>query len=49
KTSGTYEGTGTKTGVPDIPEYQSESDDKSWGNSEDDNDDLNEDNNDDDS
>nr|GEU29475.1 hypothetical protein [Tanacetum cinerariifolium] len=43
KTSGTDEGTGTKLGVPDVPEYQSESDNESWGDSEDDNDDLNDD------
>ncbi|GJS17128.1 hypothetical protein Tco_0411600 [Tanacetum coccineum] len=39
KTSGTDEGTGTIPGVPDVPKYQYESDDKSWGDSEDDNDD----------
>ncbi|GJZ23633.1 hypothetical protein Tco_0561092 [Tanacetum coccineum] len=39
KTSGTDEETGTKPGVPDVPKYQSESDDESWGDSEDDNDD----------
>nr|GEU39177.1 retrovirus-related Pol polyprotein from transposon TNT 1-94 [Tanacetum cinerariifolium] len=37
------------SGVLDVPEYQSESDDESWGDSEDDNDDLNEDNNNDNS
>ncbi|GJV82549.1 retrovirus-related pol polyprotein from transposon TNT 1-94 [Tanacetum coccineum] len=36
KTSGTDEGIGTKLEVPDVPKYQSESDDESWGNSEDD-------------
>ncbi|GJV40481.1 hypothetical protein Tco_1418921 [Tanacetum coccineum] len=41
KTSGIDEGTGTKPGVPNVPKYQSESDDKSWGDSEDDNDDIN--------
>ncbi|GKE49997.1 hypothetical protein Tco_1481255 [Tanacetum coccineum] len=35
------------SGVPDVPEYQSESDDESWGDSEDDNDDLNDDDDDD--
>ncbi|GKB68016.1 hypothetical protein Tco_0929428 [Tanacetum coccineum] len=36
KTSGTDEETGTKLGVLDVPKYQSESDDESWGDSEDD-------------
>ncbi|GKB71686.1 hypothetical protein Tco_0933098 [Tanacetum coccineum] len=48
KTSDTDEETGTKSGVPDVPKYQSESDDESWGNSEDDNDDINDDDEDDD-
>ncbi|GKF13702.1 hypothetical protein Tco_0055164, partial [Tanacetum coccineum] len=39
KTSGTDEGTGTKPGVPDVPTYDSESENESWGDSEDDNDD----------
>ncbi|GJV52438.1 retrovirus-related pol polyprotein from transposon TNT 1-94 [Tanacetum coccineum] len=47
KTFGTDKGTSTKPGVPDVPEYQSESDDESWGDSEDDNDDLNDDDDDD--
>ncbi|GJX95073.1 hypothetical protein Tco_0349659 [Tanacetum coccineum] len=33
------EGTGTKSGVPDVPKYQSESENESWGDSKDDNDD----------
>nr|GEU87337.1 hypothetical protein [Tanacetum cinerariifolium] len=37
--SGSDEGTGTIPGVLDVPKYQSESDDESWGDSEDDNDD----------
>ncbi|GJV91367.1 hypothetical protein Tco_1539180 [Tanacetum coccineum] len=48
KTSGTNEGTGTIPGVLDVPKYQSESDDESWGNSKDHNDDNSEDGNDDD-
>ncbi|GKC75366.1 hypothetical protein Tco_1126140 [Tanacetum coccineum] len=48
KSSGTDEGTGTKLGVLNVPEYQSKIDDESWGDSEDDNDDLNDDDNDDD-
>ncbi|GKB57285.1 hypothetical protein Tco_0913471 [Tanacetum coccineum] len=39
KTSGTDEGTGTKPGVSDVPTYDSESENESWGDSEDDNDD----------
>ncbi|GJT42462.1 hypothetical protein Tco_0951177 [Tanacetum coccineum] len=39
KTSGTDKGTGTKPGVPDVHTYDSESKNKSWGDSEDDNDD----------
>ncbi|GKE32418.1 hypothetical protein Tco_1451740, partial [Tanacetum coccineum] len=39
KTTGTDEGTGTKPGVPDVPAYDSESENESWGDSEDDNDD----------
>ncbi|GKG32846.1 hypothetical protein Tco_0430356, partial [Tanacetum coccineum] len=35
KTSGTYEGTGTIPGVPDVPPYEYESDKESWGDSED--------------
>ncbi|GJY12811.1 hypothetical protein Tco_0382120 [Tanacetum coccineum] len=38
----------SRSGVPDVLEYQSESDDESWGDSEDDNDDLNDDDDDDD-
>nr|GEU55667.1 reverse transcriptase domain-containing protein [Tanacetum cinerariifolium] len=41
KISSTNDGIGTKPWVPDVREYQFESDDESWGNSEDDNDDLN--------
>ncbi|GKB60541.1 hypothetical protein Tco_0916727 [Tanacetum coccineum] len=37
KTSGT-EGTGTRLGVSDVPTYDFESENESWGNSEDDND-----------
>nr|GEW16287.1 hypothetical protein [Tanacetum cinerariifolium] len=48
KKSGTDKETGTKLGVPDIPEYQYESDDESWGDSEGDKDDLNDDDDDDD-
>ncbi|GKD49335.1 hypothetical protein Tco_1278311 [Tanacetum coccineum] len=48
KTSGTDEGTGTKPAVLDVPKYQSESDDESWGDSKDDNDDINDDDDDDD-
>ncbi|GJT67693.1 hypothetical protein Tco_1019173 [Tanacetum coccineum] len=39
KTSGTDEGTGTKLGIPNVPTYDSESKNESWGDSEDDNDD----------
>ncbi|GJS48419.1 hypothetical protein Tco_0598540 [Tanacetum coccineum] len=39
KTTGIDEGTGTKPGVPDVPIYDSESENESWGDSEDDNDD----------
>ncbi|GKF47236.1 hypothetical protein Tco_0137038, partial [Tanacetum coccineum] len=39
KTTGTDEGTGTKPGVPDVPAYDSESKNESWGDNEDDNDD----------
>ncbi|GJW92244.1 retrovirus-related pol polyprotein from transposon TNT 1-94, partial [Tanacetum coccineum] len=39
KTSSTDEGIGTKPGVPSVPTYDSESENKSWGDSEDDNDD----------
>ncbi|GJR71258.1 retrovirus-related pol polyprotein from transposon TNT 1-94 [Tanacetum coccineum] len=41
KTTCTDEGTGTKPGVPDVPKYQSESDDESRGNSKDDDNDAN--------
>ncbi|GJV47302.1 hypothetical protein Tco_1437514 [Tanacetum coccineum] len=37
--SGSDEGTGTKPRVPDVPTYESESENESWGDSEDDNDD----------
>ncbi|GJT57800.1 hypothetical protein Tco_0992854 [Tanacetum coccineum] len=36
KTTSTKEGTGTIPGVPDVPKYQSESENESWRNSEDD-------------
>ncbi|GJX40616.1 hypothetical protein Tco_0255606 [Tanacetum coccineum] len=36
KTTGTDERTGTIPGVPDVPTYQSESENESWGDSEDD-------------
>ncbi|GJX15920.1 hypothetical protein Tco_0216752 [Tanacetum coccineum] len=39
KTSGTDEGTGTKPGVLDVPTYDSESENESWGDNEDDNND----------
>nr|GEV59649.1 hypothetical protein [Tanacetum cinerariifolium] len=39
QTTGINEGTGTKPGVPDVPNYQSESENKSWGDSDDDNND----------
>ncbi|GKE28932.1 hypothetical protein Tco_1444316 [Tanacetum coccineum] len=48
KTSGTDEGTGTIPGVPDVPIYQYESDDESWGDNEDDNGDEGDNNDDDD-
>ncbi|GKC55357.1 hypothetical protein Tco_1078102 [Tanacetum coccineum] len=35
KSSGTDEGTGTISGVPDVPIYESESEKESWGNGED--------------
>ncbi|GJU52110.1 hypothetical protein Tco_1221665 [Tanacetum coccineum] len=37
KTNGTDEGTSTKLLVPDVPNYQSESENESWGDSSDDN------------
>ncbi|GKD74743.1 hypothetical protein Tco_1333025 [Tanacetum coccineum] len=52
KISGTYEGTGAKPGVPDVPKYDSESDKESWcdsGEEDDDEDDIeNDEGNDDD-
>ncbi|GJV55846.1 hypothetical protein Tco_1456851 [Tanacetum coccineum] len=51
KTTGTNKGTGTILGVPNVPKIQSESENESWGDSEDDddsNDDDNENNSDDD-
>ncbi|GJX50676.1 hypothetical protein Tco_0277521 [Tanacetum coccineum] len=36
KTAGTDEGTGAKLGVPDVPTYESESENESWGDSQDD-------------
>ncbi|GKA92411.1 hypothetical protein Tco_0814336 [Tanacetum coccineum] len=47
KTFGTDEGTCNIPGVLDVPKYQYENDDESWGDSEDDNDDDSEDDNDD--
>nr|GEV82461.1 hypothetical protein [Tanacetum cinerariifolium] len=41
KTTGTDEGTGTKPGVLDVPKYQFECENKSWGDSKDDNNDDN--------
>ncbi|GJT34466.1 hypothetical protein Tco_0924885 [Tanacetum coccineum] len=38
KIFGTDEGTSTKLGVPDVPKYDSESEKKSWGNSDEDDD-----------
>ncbi|GJW82236.1 hypothetical protein Tco_0146211 [Tanacetum coccineum] len=48
KTTGTDEGIGTKPRVPDVPTYDSESENESWGDNEDDNDDINDDDDDDD-
>ncbi|GJZ81013.1 hypothetical protein Tco_0646007 [Tanacetum coccineum] len=48
KTTRTDEGTGTKPGVPNVPTYESDSDNESWGDSEDESDDINDDDNDDD-
>nr|GEX73945.1 ribonuclease H-like domain-containing protein [Tanacetum cinerariifolium] len=48
KTTGTDEGTGTKPGVLDVPSYESDSDNESWGDSEDESDDINDDDDDDD-
>nr|GEW87139.1 hypothetical protein [Tanacetum cinerariifolium] len=48
KTTSTDEGTGTKPGVPDVPLYESDSDNESWGDSEDESDDINDDEDDDD-
>nr|GFD09396.1 hypothetical protein [Tanacetum cinerariifolium] len=39
KTSSTDEGTSTKPGVLDVPTYDPENENESWGDSEDDNDD----------
>ncbi|GKA91418.1 hypothetical protein Tco_0813288 [Tanacetum coccineum] len=39
KTASVDEGTGTKPGVPNVPEYDSESDKESWGDSEEEDDD----------
>nr|GEX06433.1 hypothetical protein [Tanacetum cinerariifolium] len=36
KTTGTYKGTSTKPRFPDVPKYQSETKNESWGNSKDD-------------
>ncbi|GKD57741.1 hypothetical protein Tco_1291128 [Tanacetum coccineum] len=46
KTTGMDKGTGTKPGVPDVPKYQSESENESWGDGDDD---RNDDESDDDS
>ncbi|GJR61590.1 hypothetical protein Tco_1503752 [Tanacetum coccineum] len=48
KTTSTNKGNSTIPGVPDVPKYQSKSDDESWGDSEDDNDNDSEDDNNDD-
>ncbi|GJT89529.1 hypothetical protein Tco_1078374 [Tanacetum coccineum] len=47
KTTGTDEATGTKTRVPDIPTYESESENKSWGDSQDDESNVDDDDDDD--
>ncbi|GJS05177.1 hypothetical protein Tco_0321685 [Tanacetum coccineum] len=44
KTSGTDKGTGTKLRVPNVPTYDFESENESWGDNEDDNDDDSDDN-----
>ncbi|GJX93968.1 hypothetical protein Tco_0348554, partial [Tanacetum coccineum] len=49
KTTGTDKGTSTKSRVPDVPSYESDSDNESWGDSEDESDDINDDDDDDDS
>ncbi|GKG28528.1 hypothetical protein Tco_0406855, partial [Tanacetum coccineum] len=36
KTTSTNKGTGTKPGVPNVPKYLSESENESWGDSDDD-------------
>ncbi|GJX00993.1 hypothetical protein Tco_0184906 [Tanacetum coccineum] len=48
KDTSTDEGTGTISGVPDVPKYKSKSDDESWGDSEGDNKNDSEDDNNDD-
>nr|GEX30711.1 hypothetical protein [Tanacetum cinerariifolium] len=48
KKTGTDEGTSTKLRVPDVPSYEFDSDNESWGDSEDESDDINDDDNDDD-
>ncbi|GJZ50235.1 hypothetical protein Tco_0604425 [Tanacetum coccineum] len=45
KTTGTDEGTGTKLGVPDVPSYELDSDNESWGDSEDESNDIDDDDN----
>nr|GEW29315.1 hypothetical protein [Tanacetum cinerariifolium] len=45
KTTGTDKGTGTKLGVPDVPSYEFNSDNESWGDSEDESDDIDDDDN----
>ncbi|GKD74685.1 hypothetical protein Tco_1332967 [Tanacetum coccineum] len=47
KTTGTDEGTSTKSWVPDVPSYESDSDNESQGDSEDESDDINDDDDDD--
>ncbi|GKD74420.1 putative ribonuclease H-like domain-containing protein [Tanacetum coccineum] len=47
KTTGTYEGTGTIPGVPDVPPYESKSDKVSWGDTDDEDDDEDDDDDDD--
>ncbi|GJZ79451.1 hypothetical protein Tco_0644288 [Tanacetum coccineum] len=48
KTTGTYEGTSTKPGVPNVPSYESDIDNELWGDSENESDDVNDDDNDND-
>nr|GFA93815.1 hypothetical protein [Tanacetum cinerariifolium] len=48
KTTSTDEGTSTKPRVPNVPSYESDSDNESWGDSEDESNDINDDDDDDD-